>query len=274
MKYIDIHAHLNFSAYNGDREEVIKRTKEADISVINVGTQFDTSQEAVELARDNENFYATVGLHPIHSSKSHHDKAELGENGKEFVSRGEIFDKGKYRKLASDDKVVAIGECGMDYYRLESDSLEKQKAVFIDQIHLANELNKPLMLHIRNNKEKSAYRDSFEILKTESKVLGNLHFFAGDVAEAKLFLDLGYYFSFTAVITFTGDYDEVIRYIPDNKIMSETDCPYVAPASKRGHRNEPVNVIEVVQKLSDIRRVAEAKMNEQIIRNAKTFFNI
>src|SRR3989338_9372338 len=188
-KFIDIHSHVNFKAFNEDRDEVIKRALDNDIWVINVGTQADTSKKAVEMANQYEDgVYAIVGLHPIHTGASYHDEKELGEGGKEFTSRGESFGKEIYRKLLKDPKVVGIGECGLDYYRLDGESIEKQKKVFIEQIELANEFNKPLMLHIRPSislEASNAYMDALEILKKYSKVKGNVHFFAGTCEDAK-----------------------------------------------------------------------------------------
>ena len=118
-KYIDIHSHVNFTAFDADRDDVIKRALDNDTWMINVGTQIDTSKKAVELANKyKEGVYATVGLHPIHTGKSFHDEQELGSEGKEFTSRGEAFDKEKYLELARNLKVVAIGECGLDYFHL------------------------------------------------------------------------------------------------------------------------------------------------------------
>ncbi len=274
MKYVDIHSHLNFVAYNPDRDDVIRRTKEAGVTVINVGTQADTSREALQLAEVHENMYATVGLHPIHSSASFHDTKELGEGGKEFTSRGEIPDPAEYLEMAKHPKVVAIGECGLDYYRLDEQTSKTQVRVFESMIDIANEVGKPLMLHIRNGSGKSAYKDAHEILKSRAKVKGNLHFFAGSVEEAKPFLDLGYTFSFTGVITFARDYDEVVKFLPLDRIMSETDAPYVTPAPYRGKRNEPAYVVEVVKAIAKIRGVDEEKVRVQILNTATDFFRL
>jgi len=281
-KYIDIHSHVNFKAFDEDRDEVIKRTLENDTWMINVGTQADTSRKAVEMANQyKEGVYAIIGLHPIHTGVSYHDEKELGEGGKEFTSRGEIFNKESYRKLLKDkkanEKIVGIGECGLDYYRCTPESIEKQKQAFIKQIELANEFNKPLMLHIRNypaDKSKSAYKDSLEILKKYSKVKGNVHFFAGTVEEAKSFLDFGFTLSFTGVITFTHDYDEIIKNAPLDMIMSETDSPYVAPIPFRGRRNEPSYVKQVVKKIAEIKNLPEEQIAQTLIANAKRVFAI
>lgn len=269
-KYIDVHAHVNFKAFDEDRDVVVRRALDNDTWVINVGTQIDTSKSAVELAHKyTEGVYAIAGLHPIHTNKSFHDKQELGEGGKEFTSRGEIFDKNTYRELLKDPKVVAMGECGLDYYRMEPESIEKQKKVFIEQIELANEMNKPLMLHIR-----SAYADALRILKKHAKVKGVVHFFVGNAEEAKSFLNLGFMLSFTGVLTFTRDYDEVVKNTPLDMILTDTDSPYVAPVPYRGKRNEPSYVSEIVRKIASIKNLSEEKTAEAIIANAKRIFGV
>ncbi len=277
-KYIDIHSHVNFKAFDEDREAVVARALENDTWVINVGTQADTSHAAIDLAHKYpEGVYAIVGLHPIHTGASYHDTKELGEGGAEFTSRGEIFDKEKYREMLRDPKVVGIGECGLDYYRLEPESIEKQKQAFIEQIEIANEAGKPLMLHIRNNpenKESNAYTDSLEILKTHAKVKGDVHFFAGTLEDAKCFIDFGFTLSFTGVITFTHDYDEVVRQTPLHMIMSETDSPYITPVPYRGKRNEPAYVREVVKKIAEIKNLPEEEVAAAIIANARRVFGI
>ena len=281
FRYIDIHSHLNFAAFDTDREEVIKRALDAKVAMINVGTQKDTSKKAVELAEKYENgVYAIVGVHPIHTSKSFHDVQELGDGGKEFTSRGEAFDISYYKTLAQNPKVVGIGECGLDCYRESQDSGFKiQERVFRQQIELATEVGKPLMLHLRNGSGRSAYNDAFRLLEScflhrESSAGGNLHFFAGSIEEAKPFLDAGFSFSFTGVITFTHDYNEVIRYLPLDAILSETDSPYVAPVPYRGKRNEPLYVKEVVKAIARIRGEDEEKVRVQILKNAEQLFGI
>lgn len=277
FKYIDIHSHTNFKAFDEDRDEVIKRALDAGVMVINVGTQIDTSRKAVEMAHQYDGVYAIIGLHPIHTGASYHDTKELGEEGKAFTSRGEVFNKEEYRELLKDPKVVAIGECGLDYYRCTEETIAKQKEAFIMQIELANELNKPLMLHIRNNPEdnsRNAYADALAILKEYAKVKGDVHFFAGTLVDAKAFNDFGFTLSFTGVVTFTHDYDEVVRQTPLDMIMSETDSPYITPVPYRGKRNEPVYVIEVVKKIAEIKGLSEAEVAEALMANAKRVFDI
>ncbi|MDO8590638.1 MAG: TatD family hydrolase [bacterium] len=279
-QFFDIHTHVNFAAFDTDREEVIKRAREAEVGMINIGTQQDTSRSAVSLAEKYEGLYATVGLHPVHTSKSYHDEKELGEGGKEFTSRGEIFDYDSYKKLALHPKVLAIGECGLDYYRENQDAGFKiQEKIFRQQIELAIEVNKPLMLHVRNGSGRSAYRDALSILKSyivnhESTLKGDFHFFAGSWEEAREIIDCGFNLSFTGVITFARDYDEVIKNAPLDRILSETDSPYVAPSPFRGKRNEPLYVIEVVKKIAEIRGEDFEIVKKQLTLNATRFFGL
>jgi TatD DNase family protein len=277
-KYIDIHSHVNLNAFKDDYKEVIERSLEGDTWVINVGTQIDTSRRAVEIASEyEEGVYAIVGLHPVHTSASYHDEQELGAGGVEFTSRGEAFDKDAYRELLKNPKVVGIGECGLDYYRCTNETIAKQKQAFIAQIELANEFGKPLMLHIRNNKqdaEHNAYIDAIELLKQHATVKGDVHFFAGTPEEAQMYVDFGFTLSFTGVITFTHDYDEVIKNTPIEMLMSETDAPYVAPVPHRGKRNEPVYVSEVVKKIAEIKGLEEEEVAKILVMNAKRAFDI
>ena len=269
MKYFDAHTHVNFVAFNEDREATILRAKEAGVSMNCVGTQIDTSKAAVALAEKYDNVYATIGLHPIHTSKSYHDEKELGEGGKEFTSRGEVFDLAAYEAIGKNPRVIAIGECGLDYYRAEKTTKDIQAKAFIEHIELANKLQKPLMLHIRN-----AYEDALEIIKAHANVRGDVHFFAGDWNIAKQFLDLGFTLSFTGVVTFTHDYDEVVKNTPLDMLLSETDAPYVAPVPHRGKRNEPLHVIEVVRTIAEIRSESLEKVATQLVANAARVFNV
>lgn len=278
--FFDAHTHLQFSGYDADRDAVISRARAAGVVIANVGTQKDTSRFAVELAEKYDGTYATVGLHPIHTSKSYHDEKELGggEAAKAFTSRGEFFDLDYYRSLALHDKVIAIGECGLDYFRFNEDEprdqqMRKQREAFVGQIGLAREIKKPLMIHCRN-----AFSDVVEILRSPAYPViedaGVVHFFTGTPDEARAFLDLGFSFTFGGVVTFTHDYDEAIKMIPIERILSETDAPYVSPAPYRGKRNEPAYVVETVKKLAELKGVTPDDMKEQIWTNAKRIFKI
>lgn len=297
-RLFDVHTHVQFHAFKDDADLVMQKALNAGIWTVNVGTQKDTSEGAIKLAEKyQEGVYATVGLHPIHTEASYHDAKEFGasEDAKGFTpplkltgeqsarfaqststagftSRGEDFDYNYYKKLAEHQKVVAIGECGLDYYRLEENTKEKQKKAFLQQINLAQEVKKPLMIHCRN-----AFKDLIEILKAEGSKLeskGIIHFFSGTKENAKELLDLGFSFSFGGVITFTRDYDEVVRYIPLERIVLETDAPYVAPVPHRGKRNEPFFIGETAKKLAELKNLAYDEAAEATTQNARKIFSV
>lgn len=277
MRFIDCHTHAHFSAFDKDSKEVIDRALANNVWLINVGTQKDTSRRAVEVAREyKEGVYATVGLHPTHTARSYHDAQELGggEAAKAFTSRGEEFDYGYYLELAKDPKVVGIGECGLDYYRLDIDTAERQKKVFLEHVRIAEEVKKPLMIHCRPSKgTDNAYEDILSlVLSYKLSVLPVIHFYVGSLAITKKLVEAGFYFTFGGVITFARDYDESIKYIPMDRILSETDAPYVAPEPYRGKRNEPLYVVEVVKKLAELKGVSLEAMRDQIFENAKKAF--
>ncbi len=285
-KYIDIHSHTNFALFDEDRTEVINRALENKTWLINIGTQFNTSEKAIEISNlYKEGVYATIGLHPTHTTSSYVDQDELGVYSKELSLHGEIFDKEKYKQLSKKGKVVAIGECGLDYFHLKTEEKEKQFESFIEQIKLANELNLPLMLHLRDSQvdlESSAYQDALALLKKYSKVKGVIHFFAGTEKDAKDFLDFGFYISFAGVITYppkknnprSVNYEKIIKEIPQDKILADTDSPYVAPVPYRGKRNEPLYVREIVKKIAQIKGLEEEILAQKIVDNARTLFNI
>lgn len=286
----DVHTHTQFVAFKDDQDAVIRRALDAGVWMVNVGTQRDTSAAAVATAaRYDAGVYATVGLHPIHAAKSYHDPQELGvipytpyspeletygmKRVEGFMSRGEEFDYAYYKKLAEDAKVVAIGECGLDYYRLEEDTKKKQAAVFEQQAALAVEVKKPLMIHCRN-----AFADLIVILAERRGQLpapaGIIHFFTGIKDDAKALLDFGFSFSFGGVITFARDYDEVVRYIPIERIVLETDAPYITPVPYRGKRNEPAYIVEVAKKLAEIKALSYETTARMTMENAWKIFNL
>lgn len=281
MKYIDTHAHLNLSAFDEDFDEIVNKCAEESVSIINIGTMESTSKKAVELAGKYEHCYAIVGLHPIQTVPAFHDEEETGEGSHPFMSKGEEVDKDFYLELAKHSKVVGIGECGLDYYHTTADSYEVQEKAFISQIEIANETNLPLMIHTRGPKPgeesptgRSVYIDVYETLSKYAKVPFNVHFYAGTMAEAEKFFELGGTISFTGVITFAKDYEEVVRNTPLELIHGETDSPYVAPIPHRGKRCEPWMVKEVYKKIADIKEEDEEKVREQLIKNAENFYKI
>jgi TatD DNase family protein len=285
-RYFDAHTHVQFSAYADDRDVVIARAREAGVWMVNVGTQKDTSRAAVELAHaHSEGVYAAVGLHPVHTGVSFHDSQELGggEAAKAFTSRGEVFDVELYRALALDPKTVAIGECGLDYFHFSDAEpreaqIKKQKDAFAAQITLAIEVKKPLMIHCRE-----AFADVVEMVHPRAHELsgGIVHFFTGTPDDARQFLELGFSFTFGGAITFPprkgatqGSYDEAIKLIPADRIMTETDAPYVAPAPFRGKRNEPAYVPHTVARLAELKGMSADEMKMQIWENARRIFRM
>ena len=267
MKYIDIHGHVADSDYDADREVVIKRANDAGVAMIAIGTDLESSKRAVELAEHHENIWATIGVHPTESMSGHESHAT-------------DFDYATVKKLAEHPKVVAIGECGLEYFHpkdtpaLSAENIEAQRELFLKHIELANEVRKPLMLHIRNGDSHNAYQEAVAILKEHAKVPANFHFFAGTIDDAQAILDLGGMVSFTGVITFARNYDEIVKYVPLDRMMSETDCPFVAPKPHRGERNEPAYVVEVIKTIANIRGDDEKEVADQLLENAKRFFKI
>lgn len=272
---IDTHAHLNFKAYNEDRDEVIKRSLANDTWMINIGSQPETSRQAVELANQyTKGVYAAVGLHPIHTWASHVDEEETS-----FDSKALDFDCEFYKKLASDPKVVGIGECGLDYFRIEkTDDMtveeikEKQREVFKQQLKLAAELGKPLIIHCRE-----AHEDMIQTMNHELKTMNFkavMHCYSGDLEITKKYIEMGLLISFTGLITFAKQWDEVIKWLPLEKMMIETDCPYMTPEPWRGKRNEPMNVKYVAEKIAEIKGVSFEEVAEVTTNTARQFFGI
>lgn len=277
---IDTHAHVNFNVYKDDSDEVIRRSLDGDVWIINVGSQYDTSKRAIEMAEKyKEGVYAAVALHPIHLGPPKFiDKEEVDPLLK-FKTREEKFDKEKYKKLASNPKVVAIGETGLDYYYIDEDEKikELQKKVFKQHLELAKELNKPVIFHCRK-----AYDDLLNELqatclaarRASYKLQAVLHCFMGKKGQAQQFLDMGFYLGFNGLITYCRDYDKVIKNTPLEKILVETDCPYLAPVPHRGKRNEPLYVKYVAEKIAEIKGVGFEKVAQQTTKNAKKLFNL
>src|SRR3989344_6497030 len=258
-KYIDVHSHVTFKDYDADLPEVLSRMEEEDVWTIGVGVDFATSQEAVRFADEREGFWASIGLHPTDT-------------------KTEGFDTSKYKELVTHPKVVGIGECGLDFFRISGDVVaekKRQKDDFEKQLQFAIEYDKPLMLHSRPSKGTlDAYHDLLSILESKKKeagerLRGNVHFFVGDVAIARRFYDIGFTTSFTGVITFAREYDEVVRFAPLDMIMTETDAPFASPEPFRGRRNEPVYVKYVVEALAAIRGTNAETVREASVANAR-----
>ena len=321
---IDTHAHVNFRAFKDDAKEVLQRALDGGIQVINIGSQIDTSRECVELANQfSSGVYAVVGLHPEHTHSQFVDEEET-----HFKTREENFNYELYRQLANDPKVVGIGECGLDYYRLPADAdhqliKNKQKDAFRLQVKLAKELNKVLVIHSRPEKgNEELFDDLLQILDEEAlhrrhsegvqpaspklqrgepteeslnlpdkgilhpsyalgvqddaKLRFEVHSFTGSPSALQKFLDRGAYVSFNGIITFdkTGNMEKLVKLAPLDRILLETDCPYLSPVPNRGKRNEPSFVKYVADKVEKIKNLTADEVAEITTNNAKTLFRI
>ncbi len=260
MKYIDNHAHLNFDDFDSDREDVYFRMKENSVGALIVGTKKETSHKAVELGQAQDSLWSIVGLHPIYTEE-------------------EVFDKDYYRELAKNNRCVGIGECGFDFYRVGPETKSIQEKAFRAQIELALELDLPLMLHMRSGNGLNAYQESLKILKSyilnhKSSLRGEAHFFAGSLEDLKDFLDLGFHISFTGVITFADQYKELIEATPLERLLSETDSPYVAPVPYRGKRCEPTYVIEVIKKMAEIKDISAEELSKTLLKNSEDLWGL
>ena len=313
-KLIDIHAHINFRDFREDGDEVIKRALEKDVWLINVGSQYSTSQRAIEYAEKyKRGVYAAVGLHPIHLIEQSYETEVAGKKTK-ITTRAEEFDVEKYRELALNQKVVAIGEIGLDYYWISDEwlkenpapegrgslnEIERQKDIFKKQLQLAYELKKPVIIHCRDPKPnsargfrianlairkpstrgRSAHQDVIEILeeflkdKTDFKG-GTIHCFSGNWQDAQKYFQLGFHISFTGLITFVHNWDDIIKKAPLEKLMAETDCPYMTPAPFRGKRNEPIYVEFVVRRIAELKGISFEEAAKATTENALKLFNI
>lgn len=396
--FFDTHAHINLHAFKEDAAEVMQRAFAAGVGVMNVGTELATSKQAVSMLKDYpDNVYAIVGLHPSHT----YDNPFLDENESAFTVEREEFDYEEYKELAQNPRVVGIGECGLDYYRLddanlriasESANLSRpmrrddyesdvnsdilgvsvipsvvppwrdgvegslhsanasvgmtvneikrlQREAFLDQVKLALELDKTLVIHCRPSKGSSdAYEDTIQILSTNIEILNKdsntniqildnqegeqsykdfdtptlnpsplegegrergklrfeVHSFTGSLEVAQKFLELGGYIGLNGIITFgerknkqptsagalakagdkTGNMAEVVKGVPLERIVLETDAPYLAPVPFRGKRNEPAYVVEVAKKIAELKGVSLEEVEKQTFENTKKLFNI
>lgn len=261
---VDTHCHLNFAAFNKDYDEVIKRAFRAGVTrIINVGTKIDTSKKAVELANKYENLYAVVGIHPHHADKLEKD--------------WEV----KLEKLAKNTKVVGIGECGMDFYRYNSNGViseELQKEIFIKQIELASKLKKPLQVHNRQ-----AGKEILKILQAHKSSLlnppGMFHCFSGNLPFLKKVLNLGFYIGFDGNVTYQGlapgestSLQDLAKYTPLDRLVLETDSPYLAPIPFRGSRNEPKNVIIIAKFIAELKGLSETQIKQITEKNTDELF--
>jgi TatD DNase family protein len=253
MKLFDSHSHLHFPKFDADRAEVLARMQERGVGSVLIGTDLATSREALELATQHQFLWAAVGLHP-------NDNIE------------EVFNTEAFETLAQEDKVVAIGECGLDYFRSGSTAEEKaaQKERFLQHIELAEHVHKALVIHCRD-----AHDDMLAILSAHKlRVPVVMHFFTGSGELAQQYLDLGCYLSFPGPVTYTDMYDDSIRVAPLEKILIETDAPFAAPVPYRGKRNEPVYVQEVAKKVAAVKGLSPEEVMSATTQNAKIAFGL
>lgn len=278
----DTHAHVNFKDFKDDSREVIRRTLNNNIKIINVGSQYSTSQRAVIMANNYEkDVYSAIGIHPIHlSSKIFKDEISSSEEII-FEPCYEEFQKEKYFELAQNKKVVAVGEIGLDYFHNEENK-EKQKEVFCQQIDLAGELNLPIIIHCRDknfDNKRSAHQEVIKILrekkkKCKNKLRGVVHCFSGGLEEAEIYINLGFKLGFNGIITFANDYNDIIKKIDLKNILLETDCPYLTPAPFRGKRNEPLYVKYVAEKIAVIKDISFDEVEKTTDQNARELFGL
>jgi TatD DNase family protein len=268
-RFIDIHSHVHGVEYDTDREALMIELADFGGATITIGTDYEESERAREVAEKYSNVFFCAGIHPV-------DK------------RDEVYDSAKLRELATHPKCVGIGECGLDYYWPseykwsdgEAEEKERQATLFRGQIGLAIEMDLPLMIHGRPSKNTmDAYEDIIKILQEYKAVhghilRGNIHFFVGSREIAEQFIVLGFTMSFTGVITFTHDYDEVIRCLPVEYIQAETDSPYVSPKPYRGKRNEAKHVTKVIERMAEIRNITKEELEKELLANAKRVWGI
>ncbi len=256
MKIVDTHCHLHFDAFDADREAVIERARAAGVEyLINVGTDPETNEKALELASRYSFMRYTAGLHP-------HSAHEIDEAGFK-----------KIEQFVHDTKPSAIGEIGLDYFKSEA-APELQKKVFTRMIRIAKSHKLPVIVHSRN-----AFDDTYEILRLESaqgELRGVMHCFSYDRGALKKLLDLGFLASFTCNLTFKNSSAllETAAFAPLEGILLETDSPYLAPQSRRGQRNEPAFLPELAVLLATKKGVSPEKLAQETTKNALRFFGI
>lgn len=285
--YIDTHAHLYFPSFEPDFQDVIDRMKKAKVDkVINIGVDLESSKKSIEMSRKFDGMYAAIGIHPTESSQWNDEILEMLRDLVLNAHEGNVHHCSdtenvrntnresdfKKNNNASKRMVVAIGEVGLDYYRLPSDdvqSKEFQKNVFRKQIRLARELHLPIIIHCRD-----AYEDTFRVLFEEGADKVVFHCFSGDLSFARKLWENGYYTSFTGIITYPNAHAlrEVVKAAPLDRIMVETDCPFLSPQSHRGKRNEPSFLPEIVKKIEEIKN--RENLSESIFQNSEFFYQL
>lgn len=262
---IDTHSHINFNAYKKDAEEVIQRALDKNIWMIAVGAQYSTGRRALEYAEAYDGIYAAVGLHPTHI-RGVFETGLWSGNEREL----EEFNRDNYKELLENPKAVAVGEIGLDYYdKTITDSAKViQKEVFKKQLDLARDAGKPVIIHCRK-----AYNDLIEILEEYSgKINGVVHSFEGRKSQALKFLDMGFYLGFNGMITYASGMENIIKEVSLERILLETDCPFLTPIPYRGQRNEPSYLSYIAEKIAEIKQIETDQVAEQTTKNAMDLF--
>ncbi len=289
---IDTHCHVHFNAFKDDMDDVIRRALEKGVQMVSVGTQATTSANGLKVAEKYDGVWATVGLHPNHLceqeffDEQESDVSTVAEPVK-IKTRCETFDHATYLELARHPKCVAIGECGLDYYRLpenvgRDETIAKQKATVRQHFDLAHEVGLPVVIHCRDAHadQQSIIREYVEAGKLQRR--GVIHCFTGTIDEARVYVGLGFLISFTGVITFPprkadgpiSPLQAVVRDLPLAHMMIETDSPYLTPVPHRGERNEPWMVGFVAAKISELKKVSMEEVDRVTTGNAKRLFGI
>ncbi|MFA6227958.1 MAG: TatD family hydrolase [Patescibacteria group bacterium] len=289
---VDSHCHLNFISFRDDATAVAADFLSSNYALLNVGAQYSTSERAIKLAEKfPRGVYAVIGLHPLHLMEAGEETVIIDGKPQTFKTALEDFDADKYRQLArSSKKIVAFGETGLDYFYFgkfstaEIASLKiKQEQAFRGFIALAEEFNLPLVIHTRGSvaDPTDAYDDILRILRDEigsgRKVQGVVHCFGGNSEQAKEFLQLGLYLGFTGIITFKKKSEEaqqIVRETPLERILVETDAPFLSPEPYRGARNIPQYVEFVAKKVAQLKDLPYGEVAEATTRNAKKLFGI
>ncbi len=274
---LDTHCHINFKDFKEDADEVIQKAYNEGVECIVVGAEKDTSKRAVQYAEKYERMWAVVGLHPVHLFGWEYEL-----DGQIIQSSAEEFDYDYYKNLALHNKVVGIGEVGLDYFRIpDGESLEsvkkRQMRVLEEIIELSCDVKKPLVFHIRPSKGSfDAYSDIMSIVKEKGVEKFLLHSYLGSREQAKEFLQAGAYFSFNGIITFKNaeEVRDIARYLPLDRILLETDSPYLSPDPFRGKRCEPAYVKYVAEKIAEIKNIPFEEVAQITYKNSKMFFNI
>lgn len=260
MKFIDSHAHLDFEDFDKDFVDVLRRAEEAGVTkIINIGADLARSKASVILAENNPSIFATVGVHPDEA-----DKIDVTEVKTELE-----------RLIKSSRKVVGVGECGLDYFRTESQEvMAAQNELFKAHLEIAREHHLPVVIHIRNGKDEQALRDALAIIKEVEYYKGVIHCFTFGPEEAKVFSDLGFYIGFTGIITYKNSFEiqEAVKSLSLEKILIETDCPFLAPQKYRGERNEPAHVVEVASKIAELKNITLDEVAKESLKNTERLF--